>query len=309
MPTPRLSVMVAFLALVAVSVVGLGARIATSSDSTDSSPSVSAAGLTVPAAGAGRAWAPVSSAKLGPGVQAYTGDGQCTADFVFVDAAKHVYLGQAAHCAERGESSHGDGCHTASRPPGTQVTFNRGGFSDKTGSVVGSGTLAYSSWLTMQQRHETNKTICTYNDFALVKIDSQYADDVNPTMPYWGGPDGLNRTSMVADERIYGYGNSSLRGGDTQLSPQTGWADGDERAAQGWSHQYHSPKPGLPGDSGSAFLDARGRAVGTLSTLGLSVPIVNATGDLYRELAYARAYSGIDGLQLVLGTKHFRASS
>jgi hypothetical protein len=309
MPTPRTSLVVVLLALVAVSAaVGVGAHLVTSSDSADS-PSVSAAGITVPAAGAGRTWAPEGSAKLGPGVQAYTGDGQCTADFVFVDAAKHVYLGQAAHCAERGESSHADGCHTASRPLGTQVTFNRGGFSDNSGSVVGRGTLAYSSWLTMQQRHETNQTICAYNDFALVAVDSDYAGDVNPTMPYWGGPDGLNRAGMVADERLHGYGNSSLRGGDTRLSPQTGWADGDQRAARGWSHQYHSPKPGLPGDSGSGFLDSRGRAVGTLSTLGLSIPIVNATGDVYRELAYARAYSGIDSLRLVLGSKHFRASS
>jgi hypothetical protein len=228
---------------------------------------------------------------------------------VFVDAAKHVYLGQAAHCAERGSSSHGDGCHTASRPLGTPVTFNRGGFSNSTGTVVGSGTLAYSSWLTMQQRHEANRTTCAYNDFALVAVDSRYAGDVNPTVPYWGGPTGLNRAGMAADERILGYGNSSLRGGDTQLSPQDGWADGDQSAARGWSHQYHSPQPGLPGDSGSGFLDSRGRAVGTLSTLGLTVPIVNATGDVYRELTYARAYSGIDGLQLVLGMKPFRPNA
>jgi hypothetical protein len=307
-PTLRVRLAVVLVALVAVSAVGVVVSNATSSDSTDG-PTASAAGLTVPAAGVGRAWAPESTATLRPGVQTYTGDGQCTADFVFVDTAKHVYLGQAAHCAERGESSHGDGCHTASRPLGTKVTFNRGGFSDSTGKVVGSGRLAYSSWLSMQHRHETNRTICAYNDFALVAVDSEYADDVNPTMPYWGGPDGLNRTGMVAGERLHGYGNSSLRGGDSQLSPQTGRADGDDPAARGWSHQYHSPKPGLPGDSGSGFLDSNGRAVGTLSTLGLSIPIVNATGDVARELAYARAYSGIHGLQLVLGTTHFRASS
>jgi hypothetical protein len=288
------------------SAVALGARLGSSSDSTSGS-TASAAGITVPAAGAGRAWAPASSAKLHPGVQTYTGDGQCTANFVFVDAAGHVYLGQAAHCAESGNASHGDGCHTASRPLGTQVTFNRGGFSDRSSGVVGSGTLAYSSWLNMQLRHETNKTLCAYNDFALVAVDGQYADDVNPTVPYFGGPDGINRTGLIAGERIHGFGNSSLRGGDTQLSPQTGAADADPSAAHGWSHSYHSPKPGVPGDSGSAFLDARGRAVGTLSTIGFSIPIVNTTGDVYRELAYARAYSGISGLRLVLGTRPFRA--
>jgi hypothetical protein len=278
-----------------------------SSDSTDSSV-LTAAGLTVPAAGAGPAWAPEQTATIGPGVQTYTGDGQCTANFVFVDAAKHVYLGQAAHCAERGES-HRDGCHTASRPLGTKITFDRGGFSQRSGSVVGSGRLAYSSWLTMQQRHERDQTLCEYNDFALVRVDPVDVAAVNPTLPYWGGPDGLDRDGLTAGARVHGYGNSSLRGGDRQLSPQTGTADGDPSAARGWSHPYHSPRPGVPGDSGSGFLDSRGRAVGTLSTLGLSIPIVNATGDVYRELAYARAYSGIDGLRLVLGTKHFRTSS
>ncbi|MFE3442588.1 hypothetical protein ACFXNW_06120 [Nocardia sp. NPDC059180] len=79
----------------------------------------------------------------------------------------------------------------------------------------------------------------------------------------------------------------------------------DDGSLGGWTHALKSPTPGIPGDSGSAFLDGAGRAVGTLSTLGLGLPIVNHVGDISRELAYARAHSGISGLRLVLGTEEF----
>jgi hypothetical protein len=42
---------------------------------------------------------------------------------------------------------------------------------------------------------------------------------------------------------------------------------GDDGA--GWSHNVATVTPGVPGDSGSAFLDANGRALGVLSTLPL----------------------------------------
>ena len=64
--------------------------------------------------------------------------------------------------------------------------------------------------------------------------------------------------------------------------------------------------PGVPGDSGSAFLDAEGNALGTLSTLALA-PLAgsNGVGDIAHELAYAKAHSGIRRLRLVRGTEPF----
>jgi hypothetical protein len=55
------------------------------------------------------------------------------------------------------------------------------------------------------------------------------------------------------------------RGGITQLSPKRGVSLGDDGA--GWSHNVATVTPGVPGDSGSAFLDANGGALGVLSTL------------------------------------------
>ena len=57
------------------------------------------------------------------------------------------------------------------------------------------------------------------------------------------------------------------------------------------------------------FLDAQGRALGTLSTLTL-LPLTgsNGVGDLRHELAFAQQHSGIAGLRLVKGTQPFSSA-
>ncbi len=259
------------------------------------------------AAEAAPTWAPAATAQIHPGVQTYTAGGQCTANFVFTDAAGGVYLGQAAHCSGTGGATETNGCDSGSLALGTPVTFNKGGSLISRGTVVGRGTMVYNSWLTMQSRQETNPNACAYNDFALVKVAAADVAKVNPSVPFHGGPTGTNTTGTKAGDKVYSYGNSSLRGGQTALSPKVGVSLGDDAADGGWSHPLYTVTPGIPGDSGSAFLDAQGRALGTLSTLGLApLPLSNNLGDLARELAYAQAHSGIAGLTLVLGTEPFR---
>ena len=259
------------------------------------------------ASAAATAWAPAATAKITPGVQTNTaGSGQCTANFVLTDAAGSVYVGQAAHCSGLGEATDTNGCDAGALPLGTRVTFNRNGSILTPGTQVGAGTLAYSSWNTMQARGETDANTCAYNDFALVKVDAADVAKVNPSVPFWGGPVGINTTGTATGDRVYSFGNSGLRGGIEQLSPKTGISLGDDAADGGWSHPLYTVTPGVPGDSGSAFLDASGNAVGTLSTLGLApLPLSNNIGDFSRELAYAQQHSGIAGLQLAPGTEPF----
>ncbi|RYB92982.1 hypothetical protein EUA93_00600 [Nocardioides oleivorans] len=258
-------------------------------------------------ASAAPTWAPAGSAAITPGVQTNTeGSGQCTANFVLTDAAGSVYVGQAAHCSGLGEATDTDGCDAGTLPLGTRVTFNRNGSVLTPGTQVGAGTLAYSSWNTMQSRGETDASTCAYNDFALVKVDAADTGKVNPSIPFWGGPVGIDTTGTATGDRVYSFGNSGLRGGVEQLSPKTGISLGQDAADNGWTHPLYTVTPGIPGDSGSAFLDADGQAVGTLSTLGLApLPASNNIGDFSRELAYAQQHSGIAGLQLALGTEPF----
>ena len=250
------------------------------------------------------AWAPADSAAITPGVQTYTDGAQCTANFVFTDAAGAVYIGQAAHCAGTGGATETNGCDSGSLPLGTRVTLNRGGSLVSEGEQVGAGTLVYSSWLTMQQRNESDQNTCDYNDFALIKIDAADVSKVNPSIPFWGGPVGLNTAGTAAGDSVYSYGNSSLRGGVEQLSPKQGTSLGTD--SDGWNHQVYTATPGVPGDSGSAFLDPEGNALGTLSTVQLA-PLAgsNGVGDLAHELASAQEYGGFSGLTLALGTEPF----
>ena len=251
-------------------------------------------------------WAPADTAKIHPGVQMYTDGAQCTGNFVYTDTAGNVYVGYAAHCAGTGGATDTDGCDSGSLPLGTKVDFAEGGSLVSEGTKVGTGTLAYSSWLTMQKTGEKDPKTCAYNDLALVKVDPQYVSDVNPSVPFWGGPAGIDTDGTAAGDTVYSYGNSSLRGGVTELSPKQGTSVGDDPADGGWSHPVYTVTPGVPGDSGSAFLDADGKALGVLSTLAIA-PLAgsNGVGDLSHELQYAQANSGIAGLALVPGTEPF----
>jgi hypothetical protein len=246
------------------------------------------------APGAALAWAPAGSATVHPGVQTYTEGGQCTSNFVFQDAAG-VYLGQAAHCSGTGAQTETDGCTSGSLPLGTKVEVK---------GASSPGTMVYNSWLAMQGRGETDPDACAYNDLALVRLDPADEAKVNPSVPGFGGPTGVGSAGGLG-ATVYSYGNSSLRGGVAQLSPKQGVVIQNEGG--GWSHVVATLTPGIPGDSGSGFLNGSGAATGVLSTLQLApLPATNGVGDLAKELAYMRANSPFAGVQLVRGTEPFK---
>jgi hypothetical protein len=206
-----------------------------------------------------------------------------------------VYLGQAAHCSGTGASTDTNGCTSASLPLGTPVDV--GG--------VATGTLVYNSWLTKQAQGETNPDTCAYNDLALIQLSPGDAAKVNPSIPFFGGPTGVGGSTALGDN-VYSYGNSSLRGGIATLSPKRGISLGDD--ANGWTHTVYTVTPGIPGDSGSAFLNASGQAIGILSTVAIA-PLAgsNGVGDVGHELAYLNSHTSL-GVTLAQGTEAFNAN-
>ena len=229
-----------------------------------------------------------------PGVQTFTAGAQCTANFIFKDATS-TYIGQAAHCSGTGAATETNGCDSASLPLGTAVTVT---------GASNPGTLVYNSWLAMQAAGETDANACAYNDFALVKLNPADVGKVDPSVPGFGGPTGVGGAAVGGT--VYSYGNSSLRQGITLLSPKQGLVV--QLAGGGWSRTVYTVTPGIPGDSGSGFMNATGQAIGVLSTLAvLPLPLSNGVGDLGRELAYARSH-GFDGVQLVNGTQPFKGN-
>lgn len=240
------------------------------------------------------AWAPASSATIHPGVQVFTDGAQCTSNFVFQDSS-NTYLGQAAHCSGTGGNTETDGCTSGSLPLGTPV--------DVTGANH-PGTLVYNSWLTMQAKGESDANTCAFNDLALIKLDPADVANVNPSVPTLGGPTGVGAWG-AAGSKVYTYGNSELRGGVTALSPKQGIVI--DNTGGGWSHDVYTASPGIPGDSGSGFMNDTGGAIGVLSTVQIA-PLAgsNGVGDLPNEIAYMHANEpGFAGVSLVPGTEPF----
>ena len=146
---------------------------------------LAALALSVPAllgAAPAGGWADASTATIHPGVQTTTEGAQCTANFVFT-AGTDVLLGQAAHCSGTGAATDTDGCAAGSLPLGTPVEIQ---------GADHPGELVYSSWIAMANAGETDADTCAYNDFALVRIDPRDHDAVNPSVPVFGGPQGID---------------------------------------------------------------------------------------------------------------------
>src|SRR3954470_6493056 len=171
------------------------------------------AGLTVAASAAvvPMAAGPASAAgtrAVHSGVMTYTAGAQCTANFIFSDGSS-TYIGQAAHCSGTGASTETDGCTAPSLPLGTEV--------EGVGATK-PGVMVYNSWLAMQANGEKDPNACAYNDIALVKLDPADAANVDPSVPFWGGPEGVAPSNPAAGSSVYSYGNSSLRAGLSALS-------------------------------------------------------------------------------------------
>jgi hypothetical protein len=253
-------------------------------------------------AAAAPAWAPAASAAIHPGVQTVTaGAGQCTSNFVFYDeqgnpdgtSTTNIYLGQAAHCSGTGAPTDTNGCDSGTLPNGTSVEVD---------GASRPGTMVYNSWIAMQQANEANADACEFNDLALVRLDPADHGKVNPSIPFWGGPTGVTDTVANLSD-VLSYGNSSLRLGITALSPKQGKQLSQDSG--GWNHHVYTVTPGIPGDSGSAFIDGQGRAFGVLSTVQAApAPASNGVGDVSREIAYMTSHGG-PAATLATGTEAF----
>ncbi|ANY07048.1 hypothetical protein [Pseudonocardia sp. HH130630-07] len=227
-------------------------------------------------------------AAFGPGVVTETaGAGLCTAGFVLT-AGDRTFLAQAAHCGGTGGETETDGCTSAAVPLNTPVTV-RG-----TGRTV-TGTLAWSSWNTMQARDETDPDTCAYNDLALVEIPRAEAAAVGAAVPFFGGPSGIRTDPLPAGSTVFGLANPPGPGGVRAVGPRAGAVAGE--VGGGWGHAVYTMEPGVAGESGSPLLDADGRAVGVLSSLSSTDdrPSTEYT-DLGRALEYAARTDGPPGL-------------
>ncbi|WP_219416792.1 S1 family peptidase [Pseudonocardia nigra] len=256
-----------------------------------------ALGLVGPVAAAAPAIQPPGDlAPLTPGVLMLSPaeDGTataCTAGFVFSGAGA-TYLGYAAHCATPGASMGLSGCAEPTLPIGNPVLIER---NDGTRST---GRLAYSSWVTMQERGETEPSLCFFNDFALVEVDPADRDAVDPSIPVLGGPTALDTDGTVPGEPVYSYQpNNDGPAVKEGVSLGTG--------EDGLTHRVDTDPSGMPGDSGSGYVDGDGAAFGILSTQFLDGRNTNGVTDLASALSYANRFGDVEQVALVPGRAQF----
>ena len=140
-----------------------------------------------------------------------------------------------------------NGCDCGSLPIGTPVEVD---------GASRPGTLVYNSWISMQANGETNADACAYNDFALVRIDPADVGQRQPVGPPLrradrprqsaGGPrrHRLQLRQLLASRRRH------------HAEPEAG------RRRPGRGQRLEPDRlhghAGVPGDSGSGFMDANG---------------------------------------------------
>lgn len=256
-----------------------------------------AAAVSVPAAGTAAAEPAQRPSAIGPGVRIATplGDGAelCTANFLFTGDGGRYYLGMAAHCtgtAQAGGSV--NGCVEPVMPEGVEVRI-----AGRDGRTY-SGTVAYNSWVTMQARGETDPAACGYNDFALVELGPRAAAVADPTVPGFGGPVALDTDGTRNGETVYSYQPNQLTATPHKQGVSLGRPEGPR------THVVVTTPPGVPGDSGSGYLDSEGEAFGVLSSLLLPTG-ANGVTDIAQALDYAAEFGRIGRVELVPGTAPF----
>ncbi len=171
-----------------------------------------------------------------PGARIYIGDKGCTMNFLFQGRSGHRYVGTAGHCVPGAE--------------GVEAWRGATGAIATDGAAARIGRVAYAAY---------RPSYPDKLDFALVRLDSRVSGI--PTMCGWGGPRGINEENPNRLTELRWYGQGDVLG---ELSPQRN------------GYAYGMPEddfvffngPAVTGDSGSGVIDAEGRAVGVLVTVG-----------------------------------------
>ncbi len=245
------------------------------------------------------AFAPAGDAAIVPGVQIATpvggGAELCTSNFVFSDGGGTVYLGTAAHCMAGEEATSSvDGCKEPVMGKGTQVAIRGRDGKDY------AGTLAYNSWATMQATGESDPAVCNENDLALVALAPEDVARTSPTVPGFGGPTALDTDGTSDGEKVYSYQPNQVLVAPNKQGVSLGQPDPR-------THVVATVPQGVPGDSGSGYMDAQGNAFGSLSSL-MAPTTTNGVADIAQALAYGAEKGAVGEVSLVPGDRPFSSS-
>lgn len=221
-------------------------------------------------------WADPEDAIIGPGAILHTQVRDCPVNYLFArEDNGAVFLGTTAYCVR---------------------DLPLGGLA-WVGSEQHIAVMIYSSFQTMAEIGETDPDALEYNDFAVFHLSRSSRSAAHPALAI-GGP------SALADGSSYDLGSRLRAFVPTEELPNgTEWRESVVNSKAGdWALLTYTFPAGAPGTLGGPVIDAEGRAVGIIITLGVVPnPGSNGVARLDTLMAYAEQNAKLP-LELAIDT-------
>jgi hypothetical protein len=225
------------------------------------------------------------------------GTAGCTANFIwrdnqrlYIGAAGHCFLGQGDSADNRASRQHEDGANPNQTIDAVKVCADCT-FGGATGLVVQGATIELGRVVYARQTNPVeDDNAGVGHDFGLVEIKQNQEEAVDPSMPQFGGPNGVSEGAIPPGQPINQYG-AGVGNGEvyaTQGSNGASFGDGgtDDEA---WFAAIRAS----PGDSGSPIQssqtgsgiegDEAGGILTHLTTLGTAGTTIGRCKEMVAE--------------------------
>ena len=225
---------------------------------------------------------PEQADGIRPGSQMFIeregGTAGCTANFIWRDASNPdgpLYIGAAGHCfledapaSESDARDHEDGDDVSDLSISVCADCTFGGTTGLTvieGEVIELGDVVYAR----QSNPNEDDDGGVGHDFGLVAIPEEMEEVIDPSLPQFGGPDGVSPEAVPEGELVNQYGAGIVVGEAFPTQGSTGVSLGDGGSPESWFSAIEA----APGDSGSPLVEGLdggeegGAAAGVLTHL------------------------------------------
>jgi hypothetical protein len=207
---------------------------------------------------------PEEADGIRPGSQMFIEDDDgtagCTANFIWrdtTDPKEPLYIGAAGHCflgnapaseSDARDHEDGDDVSDLSISVCADCTFGGAtGLSVIEGTVIELGDVAYAR----QSNPEKDNDGGVGHDFGLVAIPAEMEEVIDPSLPQFGGPDGVLAGAVPEGELVNQYGAGVANGEVFPTQGSTGVSLGDGGSPESWFSALRAS----PGDSGSPLVE------------------------------------------------------
>lgn len=187
----------------------------------------------------------------------------CTANFVWRDGAGDLYIGAAGHCFLPSDAAASESAATRQEKENDEDfdTSKLGGvsvcadctFGGLTGLAVVEGPVFELGDVVYARQEKPDEEDGPGHDFGLVRIPTDKEQYVDPSMPQWGGPNGVSPDALAAGAPINQYGAGVANGEVYPTMGSSGASLGGNEADDTWYAGIRAS----PGDSGSPIIGAK----------------------------------------------------